>query len=130
MEIGQRLQLIRKQHNISQEQLADSLNVSRQTISRWESSITSPDIETLQKICDYYDISLVELLGETKHKNTLSPVIFITISFLFIVISFFIPTKSNELSSVITFSYSTIILILGTIGIMISCILFYKSKVK
>ncbi len=66
MEFGERLKMLRKEKNMSQEELAFILSVSRQTISRWESSQTTPDLETLEKICQYFHMSYDELL-QNKH---------------------------------------------------------------
>ena len=45
MEIGNKINHLRKLSGMTQEQLAEKLNVSRQTISKWESDSTSPDLE-------------------------------------------------------------------------------------
>ena len=64
MNLGKTLQDLRKEKNISQEDIADILNVSRQTISNWENSKSYPDILALIKLCDIYKISLDALLKE------------------------------------------------------------------
>lgn len=66
MNLGKTLQNLRKKKNISQEDMAEILNVSRQTISNWENSKSYPDILILIKLCDIYKISLDELLKEDK----------------------------------------------------------------
>lgn len=45
MTIGEKIVELRKKNNYTQEKLADNLKVSRQTISNWESDITSPDLK-------------------------------------------------------------------------------------
>ena len=60
MKFGERLQTLRKEKNLSQEELACISNVSRQTISRWESSLSSPDLEMLEKICQYFHMTYDE----------------------------------------------------------------------
>lgn len=50
MEIGNKINQLRKLSGMTQEQLAEKLNVSRQTISKWESDSTSPDLESIVKI--------------------------------------------------------------------------------
>ena len=62
MNLGKTLQNLRKKKNISQEDIAEILNVSRQTIYNWENSKSYPDILILIKLCDIYKISLDELL--------------------------------------------------------------------
>jgi len=55
---------IRKQNNLTQEELAEKLNVSRQTVSNWETSKCYPDIETLVIISDKFNITLDKLIKE------------------------------------------------------------------
>ena len=49
MKIGNKINQLRKLSGMTQEQLAEKLNVSRQTISKWESDSTSPDLESIVK---------------------------------------------------------------------------------
>ena len=58
MEIGDRIKNERKKRNISQQQLADYLNISRQAVSRWENNISLPDLNTLVLIAKYFDLKL------------------------------------------------------------------------
>jgi len=62
MEIGNKILELRKKHNYSQEKMAELLNVSRQTISKWELGDTSPDITQAKKISKIFNISLDELV--------------------------------------------------------------------
>lgn len=67
MNIGKRIHEIRQQKNITQEQLAKDLAVSRQAVSKWESGKAIPDIENLMYISSLYDVSLDELIkGDDK----------------------------------------------------------------
>ncbi len=67
MNLGQKIVKIRKDNKMSQEQFAEIFNVTRQTISSWENSKSYPDIETLIKISDKFNISLDILLkGDEK----------------------------------------------------------------
>ena len=61
MEIGNKIQELRKQNNLSQEQLAEKLNVARQTISKWELGETSPDLSEAKKISKIFNVSLDDL---------------------------------------------------------------------
>ena len=67
MSIGQRLYNLRKEKNISQEELADILGVSRQTISKWELDQTTPDFDKLVPLCEYFNITSDELLTGKKN---------------------------------------------------------------
>lgn len=67
MEIGKKLKETRIQSNLTQEQVAEELFVSRQTISNWENEKSYPDIISIIKLSDLYSISLDELLkGDLK----------------------------------------------------------------
>ena len=62
MTIGNRLYNLRKERNISQEDLANALDVSRQTVSKWETGESMPDFNKIQPICDYFGITTDELI--------------------------------------------------------------------
>lgn len=62
MELHNRLVDLRKSQNISQEELAEKLYVSRQTISNWERGKTYPDINSLLLIATFFDVSLDNLI--------------------------------------------------------------------
>ena len=62
MEFNNKLYELRKQKGFSQEELANRLNVSRQTISKWEVGDSTPDMEKLVAISDLFGISLDELV--------------------------------------------------------------------
>lgn len=66
MNLGNKIQEIRKKNKMSQEEFAEVFNVTRQTISSWENSKSYPDIETLVKLSDKFNISLDILLKEDK----------------------------------------------------------------
>lgn len=67
MLIGEQLKKIREEHLLSQENLAEILDVSRQTISNWENTKSYPDIERVMRMSEIYHLSLDELLkGDTK----------------------------------------------------------------
>ena len=73
MTFGTKLQQIRKAAGLSQEQLADLINMSRQAISKWETDQAAPDIEKVSLLCDIFKISADELLGNenlSQHEST------------------------------------------------------------
>lgn len=70
MEIGNNIQRLRKENNYSQEQLAEMMNVARQTISKWELSQTYPDINEAIMLSKIFRVSLDELTGND-NKNIL-----------------------------------------------------------
>ena len=63
MEFGNRLYELRKQKGLSQEELANRLDVTRQTVSKWELGETAPDIKQAQILSQIFNISLDELTG-------------------------------------------------------------------
>lgn len=67
MSLGEKLVKIRKDNKMSQEDFAEIFNVTRQTISSWENTKSYPDIETLIKISDKFNISLDVLLKGDKN---------------------------------------------------------------
>ena len=71
---GTRLADIRRQHNMTQNDIADRLNISAQAVSKWENDLTSPDIDTLVKLSDIFDITVDELLGKNKKETVYLPV--------------------------------------------------------
>ena len=62
IEIANRFQQLRKKHNLSQEELAEKIGVSRQAVSKWERAEASPDTDNLILLSKLYGISLDELL--------------------------------------------------------------------
>ena len=64
LKIGEKIRTLRLQQKMTQEQLADRLGVSYQSISRWENGITYPDIEFLPSIANYFSVSLDFLMGQ------------------------------------------------------------------
>ncbi|NLJ96331.1 MAG: helix-turn-helix transcriptional regulator [Clostridiales bacterium] len=70
VKIGSFLKELRKDQNLTQENLAEQLNVSNRTISRWETGNNMPDISMLIVIADFYDVSIPEIIdGERKGEN-------------------------------------------------------------
>ena len=70
MTFGERLTELRKKMNLSQEEVADRLNVTRQTVSKWELDQSTPDFDKIVPICKLYNISSEELLtGRRADKN-------------------------------------------------------------
>ncbi|MCQ2386246.1 MAG: helix-turn-helix domain-containing protein [Clostridia bacterium] len=61
---------LRKGKNLSQEQLAEKFNVSRRTVSRWETGNNMPDMDILIELADFYGVDLREILdGERKNQK-------------------------------------------------------------
>ena len=68
--IGAFLKELRKEKSITQEQLAETMNVSNRTVSRWETGSNMPDLDVIIELADYYDVDLRELFnGERKSEK-------------------------------------------------------------
>lgn len=64
MNFGKNLQILRKMTNMTQEELAEKLNISRQTISKWELGSILPEVEKLIELCEIFNCSVDQLLRE------------------------------------------------------------------
>lgn len=116
MEIGQKLKEARMRAGFTQENIAEKLNVSRQTISNWENEKSYPDIVNVITLSDLYSISLDNLLkGDEKmmehleestnvvksNKKLLGAVVInIVMMVLLITLSVFVPEKTYYLAGV------------------------------
>lgn len=69
-ELGARLQALRRQANLSQQELAERLHVSRQSISKWELGTAKPDLDNMIRLSELFGVSLDELvLGKTQNRQ-------------------------------------------------------------
>jgi len=66
MSFADQFKLLRKEKGISQEALAESLHISRQAVSKWETGLSQPDTENLVKLAEIFNVSLDELVGTVK----------------------------------------------------------------
>ena len=77
---SENLKKIRKENNLSQEQLADELGVSRQAISKWESAVAYPEMDKIITLCEKFNLNIDDLLhkdisevkGEEESKKKLN----------------------------------------------------------
>ena len=63
MNLSDNLKKIRKDNNLSQEQLAEKLGVSRQSVSKWESGLAYPEMDKVLQICQLFNLNVDELLN-------------------------------------------------------------------
>lgn len=68
--IGKIIKKLRKENNLTQNDIAKKYNVSFQAVSKWENGKSIPDIETLKKICSDFNISMDDILGSNTKKKT------------------------------------------------------------
>ena len=66
MEICEILKTLREQHDLTQQQLADRVMVTRQAVSRWETGETQPNTDTLKLLSREYGVSINTLLGSPR----------------------------------------------------------------
>lgn len=69
MLFNEKLKKLRKEEGLTQEQLAEKLNVSRQAITKWETGEGVPDIENIKQISNLFNVTIDELLKEEKNIN-------------------------------------------------------------
>ena len=122
MELNEKLQELRKQKGLTQENLAEVLCVSRTAISKWESGRGYPSIDSLKEISRYFSISIDELLStenlihlvenENKiHRQLISNLIFAIsdlLSFLLIILPLYPKSINDYIYSVNLYHYTQI----------------------
>lgn len=74
MKLGDKILKLRKQKGLSQEQLGEQINVTRQTISNWELESTAPNPEQLKLLSKVLDVSIDELLDNDRKEDLISKV--------------------------------------------------------
>ena len=146
--LSEKLYKLRKNSGLSQEQLAEQLNVSRQAISKWESGTAVPESEKLITISNYFGVSVDYLLKEEEDQvkstgsiteenpKTIAGTIICIAGIVAMVIwgllSIFSPKASEQISesSMITIDGNGIFLILCVVAIVVGAGLLLKSKKK
>lgn len=135
MTIADKIKKLRKDNNMTQEDLAEKMNVSRQTISKWETNMVIPDANNIVSICKLFNITTDELLDYKVESIQKKKQFIIDMSVLllgiigFIVFAILLITnKIDETSSVITINVYGIIalifltLVIAFVMIMIWCL--------
>ncbi|MBR2289761.1 MAG: helix-turn-helix transcriptional regulator [Clostridia bacterium] len=69
MDLGEKLFELRKSKNLTQDEVAEVLNVARQTVSKWETNQSTPDFDKIVPLCELYGITPNELLMEKEEKK-------------------------------------------------------------
>lgn len=65
MTIGEKIADLRKSSNLTQEQLAQKLNITPQSVSKWENNVTCPDVSLLLPLANIFDVTVDEMLGKS-----------------------------------------------------------------
>jgi len=63
----ERLKALRKEKNLNQSQLAEAVNVTQRKISYWETGQLEPDLESLWKLSEYFNVSVDYLIGKSEY---------------------------------------------------------------
>ena len=69
MKFNERLKFFREKKGYTQDEIATKLNISRQSVSKWENGISIPDTLVLGRIADFFNVSVDYLLGLTDQKK-------------------------------------------------------------
>lgn len=69
LNIGEKIKMLRKQQDVTQEKLADYLSISYQAVSKWENGSALPDITLVPRIANFFGVSSDELLGMKQEEN-------------------------------------------------------------
>ena len=128
MKFGDKLILLRKKKGLSQEELAEKLGVSRQSVSKWESNNTYPETDKIVQICNIFECSMDDLINDKvtdvettyrKNKNNLNNVIDSFLEFITKTINMFSSMKfSAGLKCIIEFIILGFILFLMSITVV------------
>ena len=72
IKIGEFLKALRKEKGLTQEQLAEQCNVSRRSVSRWETGTNMPDISLLVELAAFFDVSIPEIINGERKSETMN----------------------------------------------------------
>ena len=72
MNYGQKIAELRKSNNLTQAELGAKLNITAQAVSKWENNLSEPDIDSIRRMCEMFNISVDEFLGVNITPKTLN----------------------------------------------------------
>ena len=146
MNLGDRLMELRKSKHLSQEEVAEKINVSRQTISKWETNQSTPDFDKIIPLCELFEISTEELITGNKiekevvylekedediHKEKRTKgLVYGIISFFIAVAWIMISIPVLRFNPVVSSAIFLLICGIGTCIIVYSMIVYKKPKEK
>ena len=104
MNMADRIQNLRKTKGISQEELAEALGVSRQAVSKWESGQSSPDLDKIVQLSEYFEVSTDHLLKGTE-----------------------LPAKDNEGLNT-AFIFNSVATAFDLLSIVLSAFIWYETQ--
>ena len=129
--LSENLKKIRKDHNLSQEQLSELLGVSRQAISKWESSAAYPEMDKVIQICNEFNLNIDDLLNkdirecknQEKQKNNINKYIDDFLNFVTNSINMFFRMKfKSKIKFIIEeiFIFGILLIIFLTLGVFLN----------
>lgn len=146
MGLGQKLLELRKKKGLSQEEVAEKLSVTRQTVSKWETDQSMPDFDKIGPLCDLYEISAdallrgIEKTEETNmsdessieiKKTKKAKGIGIGILLYFVAIAFImISIPVLQMNPIVSSAIFLLICGIATYSIVFSCIVYKTPKTK
>lgn len=137
MTIAEKIKKLRKDNNMTQEDLAEKLNVSRQTISKWETNIVIPDADNIVSICKLFNITTDELLDykvesvQKKRQFIIDMGVLLFGIIGFIVFAILLMTNQiDETSSVITINAYGIVALIFLLLVIAFIIIMIKRNGK
>ena len=137
MTIAEKIKKLRKDNNMTQEDLAEKLNVSRQTISKWETNVVIPDADNIVSICKLFNITTDELLDykvesiQKKRQFIIDMGVLLFGIIGFIVFAILLMTNQiDETSSVITINAYGIVAIIFLLLVIAFIIIMIKRNGK
>ena len=137
MTIAEKIKKLRKDNNMTQEDLAEKLNVSRQTISKWETNVVIPDADNIVSICKLFNITTDELLDykvesvQKKRQFIIDMGVLLFGIIGFIVFAILLMTNQiDETSSVITINAYGIVAVIFLLLVIAFIIIMIKRNGK
>lgn len=135
MRLGEKFKKYRKERRLSQREVAEKLNVTRQVVSHWECDFTIPDIQILQQLAEIYEVDIEEMLQEessdTKNEEIIVLICGVILAAAFqipvinIIVSFCVLLKfKNRKYSIYIRAAAIVCLVIGlynTYGVFYTC---------
>lgn len=123
MSLGEMIRSKREERDMTQQELADILHVTRQTVSRWESGSRCPDIILAKKIADTFGISLDELVSSSD-VDSYVPRKAGTLDIRKLLVAIFVMTLSVWFMVYAFASNATVFAVISMILVFVACFMF------
>ena len=114
VKIGNFLKELRKEKALTHEELAEKFNVSRRTVTRWETGYNMPDLSLLVEIADFYDVDLRELFNGERNKERMDKELEETVKQA---------CEYSDMNNSKAHKITLIYLVLGVVGLIINQVL-------